>query len=270
MTESLCVNDHARTTSIRHKQSCAMLVLGLQGSVEFSLPERNEIATVRENQTWFFAPGRQPLMRRHRSGEAASMFVVRLVLDSGRQDGDSLVDRVSGLRSKLQQLDGEPHLSESMRSFLLRPTDNPCDLMIKEGRCLELFGNVFRHVTGALDPLNAQESAIFHKCLNLLLDSPGDPPSLRQLASICDTNHVKLNRLFARKTGMTVFAFYRRLRLRRAASELQESTRSITEIAHAFGFSSSSHFTTAFAAEFGETPRQYRAAYRGRARAFES
>lgn len=262
VTQSRCTNDQNQTTLIGHNSPCAMLIFGLEGRVEFTLSGTKEIAIVGSQEAWFFAPDEHTLMRRQLDNEAASMFVVRLDLANDQGLYPEFCSKLENLDRRMQRLDAEPHLSDAMRDFLLQPTENVWDLLIKEGRCLELFGIVFRHIAGQHEGLSDQDIALYQKCSEILLRRLDDPPTLEALASQCDTNHVRLNGVFTRKTGKTVFAYHRQLRLQRAADELREGGRSITEIAHDLGFSSSSHLTTAFSKEYGKTPRQYRLAHR--------
>jgi transcriptional regulator GlxA family with amidase domain len=52
--------------------------------------------------------------------------------------------------------------------------------------------------------------------------------------------------------------YYLELRLQRARQMLNESSHSIVQIGLMCGFSSGSHFSTAFGALFGITPREQR------------
>ncbi|WP_321529884.1 AraC family transcriptional regulator [uncultured Desulfuromonas sp.] len=81
---------------------------------------------------------------------------------------------------------------------------------------------------------------------------------LRELATMSGVNRTKLNRLFRREHGTTVFEFLRREKLRRAEDYLARTDMSITEIAYATGFSSSSHFSHVFHNATGCSPRDYR------------
>ncbi len=74
-----------------------------------------------------------------------------------------------------------------------------------------------------------------------------------------------LNKLF-QASGTTLQKFIWQRRLQRAAEALRDPVlrgRSITEIAHAWGFRSSSHFSRAFKAEFGQQPSAYRRSQAG-------
>jgi AraC-like DNA-binding protein len=69
-----------------------------------------------------------------------------------------------------------------------------------------------------------------------------------------------LHRLFE-TFGMSIGRWIRRSRLDRCAADLVDHTRaaeSVTRIAHSWGFEDSAHFSRAFKAEFGQSPRSFR------------
>ncbi|MGB7754644.1 MAG: GlxA family transcriptional regulator [Salinisphaera sp.] len=68
----------------------------------------------------------------------------------------------------------------------------------------------------------------------------------------------QLQRLFEAELGATPRAWYRRLRLNRAATLVQETDRSMAEIAAACGFASATTFSRAFREQFGISPSQRR------------
>lgn len=70
----------------------------------------------------------------------------------------------------------------------------------------------------------------------------------------------QLHRIF-QSTGRTVGGWIRQNRLDRSASDLRDHNkrdRTITQIAFAWGFSDSAHFSRVFSAEYGQSPRAYR------------
>ncbi|MBT9430997.1 HTH-type transcriptional activator RhaS [Candidatus Sodalis endolongispinus] len=60
------------------------------------------------------------------------------------------------------------------------------------------------------------------------------------------------------QTGMTPQRYLNRLRLLEARKQLKQSDKTITEIAHACGFSDSNHFSTQFRREFSHSPKMLR------------
>jgi AraC-like DNA-binding protein len=110
-------------------------------------------------------------------------------------------------------------------------------------------------------------------------DSVADPIGLREAmevwigrhlageitpASIAEAHGVSVRtvyRVFG-SSGDTVAAHVRQRRLLRARTELATGSQPITVIAQHWGFSDSSHFARAFRAQFGTSPRAFRAASR--------
>jgi AraC-like DNA-binding protein len=70
-----------------------------------------------------------------------------------------------------------------------------------------------------------------------------------------------VNRIF-NATGQTVGEVIRIRRLARAREELAESDRSVSSIAHRWGFSDTSHFSRSFKAHYGSSPTEYRVSVR--------
>jgi transcriptional regulator GlxA family with amidase domain len=85
-----------------------------------------------------------------------------------------------------------------------------------------------------------------------------EPLTLDRLAGTAGLSPRQLNRLFTEKLGRPTMRYYRELRLQKAQSLLRNSPLSLTEIALATGFASSSHFSRAYAAQFGQPPSAYR------------
>jgi AraC-like DNA-binding protein len=70
-----------------------------------------------------------------------------------------------------------------------------------------------------------------------------------------------VNRVFS-ATGQTVGEVVRARRLARAREDLTDSDRSVSVIAHRWGFSDTSHFSRSFKAHYGSSPTDYRNACR--------
>ena len=96
-----------------------------------------------------------------------------------------------------------------------------------------------------------------HRAYAILLQDIGKPPSLPELAAAVGVNRTRLTALFRMLFEDTVFGILRRERLECARRLLNEKGKNITEIAYLCGFSSPSHLTKAFSAQFGIPPKQY-------------
>ena len=82
---------------------------------------------------------------------------------------------------------------------------------------------------------------------------------LATIGELCETSPFHLSRLFRRVTGTSMHRYQTTLRLRHAARELLRGAGDITALALDTGFSSHSHFTSAFRREFGVPPALFRA-----------
>lgn len=90
-------------------------------------------------------------------------------------------------------------------------------------------------------------------------DHLDDPLDLHKLADVACFSPYHFHRIFREFTGETVAQTVRRLRLHRAAAQLEEGEQPISSIATAAGYGSIEAFTRAFAASYGQPPASYRA-----------
>jgi AraC-like DNA-binding protein len=88
---------------------------------------------------------------------------------------------------------------------------------------------------------------------------PGAPWTLTQLATDAGQSPFQYLRAFRQLTGVTPHQFILRARLRDTAWRLLSGDAKVIEVALAAGFGDVSNFNAAFRAEFGVTPRAYRA-----------
>lgn len=84
------------------------------------------------------------------------------------------------------------------------------------------------------------------------------PLGLSDVAAAVGASPTYLTDVFRKIEGMPLYRFQLRLRLARALAHLPK-TDDITGLAFDLGFSSHSHFSSAFKALYGETPSAYRA-----------
>jgi AraC-like DNA-binding protein len=91
----------------------------------------------------------------------------------------------------------------------------------------------------------------------VLINNLAEVPSLLELSDIASMTHTKLNRIFKRVYGNTVFGYLRELRLRKAKELLEIGDMTIADIAYDTGWSSPSHLSREFKDEFGLTPKSF-------------
>ncbi|WP_374438413.1 helix-turn-helix domain-containing protein [Inhella sp.] len=78
--------------------------------------------------------------------------------------------------------------------------------------------------------------------------------SLEHLARDCGTSPFHASRVYRCITGSSLHRQLNRLRLREALFRLPDMRGRLTELALELGFSSHSHFSSAFRAEYGQAP----------------
>jgi AraC-like DNA-binding protein len=94
-----------------------------------------------------------------------------------------------------------------------------------------------------------------------------DKLSLKRLASETFTSPYHLCRVFKRETGLSIHRYLLRLRLLHALDDIAETPGiNLTQVAIHLGFSSHSHFTSAFQAAFGIPPSRFARELSGRSR----
>lgn len=85
-----------------------------------------------------------------------------------------------------------------------------------------------------------------------------EPLSTDDIAALVGLSRRQLERLFKQYLGSLPSRYYLELRLQRARQLLLDTHYSIVQVGLMCGFSSGSHFSTAFGALFGNTPREER------------
>ncbi|MDF5992039.1 AraC family transcriptional regulator [Pseudomonas aeruginosa] len=88
----------------------------------------------------------------------------------------------------------------------------------------------------------------------LLLQDLSTPPTIAELAKAVGMNQCKLKKCFKDHFGSTIYALFQEQRMSSAQQLLQSYN--VTETAMMLGYSNVSHFSAAFAKQFGNLPEQ--------------
>lgn len=148
---------------------------------------------------------------------------------------------MQGLRAATEQKNvGDQLVVESMVTALLA-------VLLKQ-----FFSRRYRPPSGR-DSIHAKVK----QAESLLRECYDQPVSIDQLARAANLSRFHFMRSFKKYFGVPPHAYQTMLRLERAR-ELMGSHYTLTDIAFAVGFGSSSRFTQAFAREFGVTPSIWR------------
>lgn len=95
------------------------------------------------------------------------------------------------------------------------------------------------------------------KVIAILKENLAETPSLEEIGKRVACSHFHLTRIFRQEVGRSMSQYLRQLRMERAAELLREGKLKITTIAMDVGYSSPSHFSTAFHETFGCCPGLY-------------
>ena len=95
------------------------------------------------------------------------------------------------------------------------------------------------------------------KVLAILKENLAEPPSLEELGRRVGCSHFYLSRIFTQQAGKTISVTLRDFRMERAAALLREGRMNVTEVALEVGYSSLSHFSSAFREVIGCCPGLY-------------
>jgi AraC family transcriptional regulator len=111
---------------------------------------------------------------------------------------------------------------------------------------------------GAND-LSAEAIAHVTQIVRAIERDPAAPRALSELAAAAGLSRFQFLRVFRTLTGVTPHQFILRTRLRAAAARIADDDTTIIDVALDAGFGDLSNFNHAFRAEFGVTPRAFRA-----------
>lgn len=92
------------------------------------------------------------------------------------------------------------------------------------------------------------------KAREILLQHIGDPITIKELARKVATNECYLKKGFKEMFGTTIFDFYQGQRMEHAKFLLYEKSLTVTDVSSLLGYSSISHFSTAFKKHTGLKP----------------
>jgi AraC-like DNA-binding protein len=119
-----------------------------------------------------------------------------------------------------------------------------------------LSGNHSGRAAAAFHNRMAQQQIA--RAVDLIHSNFQDDLTLDDLAAAAAMSRYHFLRCFKAQVGATPYAYLLQVRLRTAATWLRSSSRSITDIALACGFTSASRFSEAFRRQYQATPSIYR------------
>ncbi|MGB5953918.1 helix-turn-helix domain-containing protein [Pseudomonas sp.] len=124
-------------------------------------------------------------------------------------------------------------------------------MVLKSGKTTEAEFDISRRKLQLPEPR-------FNKVADYIGERISSAIHVGELASIAAQSHFHFTRTFKARTGQSPHAYVLEHRIRRAERLLAETSISLSQISQDCGFSSQSHFTTAFKQHIGLTPGHYR------------
>lgn len=129
---------------------------------------------------------------------------------------------------------------------------------IKEALCIDRVRGPEERQRVALQARFGALQPKLSEAVTLMEANIEEPLSTDDIAGLVSLSRRQLERLFKQYLGSLPSRYYLELRLQRARQLLLETNHSIVQVGLMCGFSSGSHFSTAFGALFGNTPREER------------
>lgn len=109
-------------------------------------------------------------------------------------------------------------------------------------------------------------SPTVQKVINHINLNVGEAHTLKSLAALCHISPTYLSTLFKQETGSTLIDYINTQRVRRAAHLLENTDRSIADIAEEMGVLDVNYFARIFKRTLGVTPTRYRREHRNQQR----
>jgi AraC-like DNA-binding protein len=130
-----------------------------------------------------------------------------------------------------------------------------------QAKALEVAASLLYQTIGNEEFFCDRQKRLSHdrvqKVIAILKENLAEPPALEEIGRRVGCSHFYLSRIFTQEMGKTISAHLRDLRMERAAALLREKKLNVTQVALEVGYSSLSHFSTAFHQEFGCCPGLY-------------
>lgn len=189
-------------------------------------------------------------------------FFENMVHDCGEMFFDFV--NLIGRRDYLALAEQNLKLSPEMKNILWQITDCRFQGKLKnvylKSKIIEfliLFADRIDNRIGKFSFSKGDKDKI-HYAREVLLQDCKNPPTLSQLARKTGLNEFKLKKGFKEVFGNTVYGYLLEHKLENARIMLLEEENTISEIAYKTGYSSTSHFSTAFRKKFGFAPSAIR------------
>ena len=160
----------------------------------------------------------------------------------------------------LQQDDGwQSHVLETIRLLATEISATPPSFLKITARLMDLLERVADHLTAVSEGTQIDESWMTVWTMRSFIQQKyGSKISLDEIAASGAVCRSLCCQLFLRHLGESPIRHLNHYRISRACEMLRDSSRSVSEIASACGFQTTSYFSSVFRKELGCMPTKYR------------
>ena len=219
----------------------------------------------------FYAQGAEPLNAARRGGERHQFITVELSKDFLSQHLSAADTQLHTRLADLVEGKMASHVSDPIRlaneqqqiiaSMRRPPVHEAAQRLWYHGKALEIAATFF-YTPPPEEELFCQRQKRHNQervetVIAILKEHLAETPSLEEVGKRVGCSHFHLSRVFSQETGQSIFQYLRKLRLDRAAELLREAKWTVTQVAMEVGYSSASHFSTAFHEAYGCCPGLY-------------
>ena len=139
------------------------------------------------------------------------------------------------------------------------------NLFIK-AKIYELFSHLYnRNIDQNVEQCpfltNEENFKKIQKAKNLVISNMTNPPSLAELSNDIDLSLKKLKEGFKKIYGKPVYQYLLEYKMELAKKLLSENSYNVNEVSIKLGYSTASHFITAFKNKYGLTPKNFKKNY---------
>ncbi|TIH15895.1 AraC family transcriptional regulator [Marinifilum sp. JC120] len=143
-----------------------------------------------------------------------------------------------------------------------------CSKLYLQGKALELIGLQVMKLESServrSSGLSMHEIERIKSIQEELKENFDSPPTMAELASAHMMSISKIQAGFHELYGMTVFAFLKEYKLRKARMLFEAGDMNVSEVAWALGYTNLSHFSAAFKKKYGVLPKKFLTSVRGK------
>lgn len=164
------------------------------------------------------------------------------------------------LKDELENTPVKWYVESVFREYVER--DYGYELAVRSGMC-GLFAWILRAWQnktglGQTGDMRAEDWSLLSRALNYIEENAAGEITLSDAADFCGMTYTAFSRFFSQYTEKGFSEYLTYVRLRRSLILLTTTRQSVTEIAMACGFSTSSYFISRFRQAYGETPGHFR------------